>query len=143
MCLLTLTQIPQPMQSSSEMYDSLDVGLTSTHCLPAHREPTELQRCFQLMLLCQANQESQQLQRTNFHHGAALLAFLPALLWLAPVSIKSPRRVSEIQWVHWKAHTAQAIREPQAANPTRSHLASLTIAIRVSVSSPLPFLGAI
>ena len=34
-CVLTLTQIPQPIQSSSEIQAILDAEVASTHSLPA------------------------------------------------------------------------------------------------------------
>lgn len=99
----TLTQIPQPMHSSSEIHASLLALVTSMHSLPAHTDThthhahegdmavstqPQLQvgwaarlRCSQL--LCRTPVHTCPLL-TDFDNRAALLALLPALLGLAP-----------------------------------------------------------
>ncbi len=69
----TLTQIPQPMQSSSEIHAIFEPGLTSMQSLPRQHD------------ICLAHGlQLWPLPLTNFDHGAAFLALLTTFLRLAP-----------------------------------------------------------
>ena len=87
----TLTHIPHPIQSSSEIQAILEAGVASTHSLPVGCTAG-----FQHMPHHRANQEQLQVHAwpagwvpvklTNFDDRAELLALLPALLGLTPGS---------------------------------------------------------
>jgi len=185
--LPTLTQIPQPMHSSSEIHASLLPLLTSIHSLPAgqhthssmhawalqlstarvhswqcvHASRTPVERtkmeqaCTQAghawLVSCHAcNCHGQLLSRqsvfcirTNFHHWTALLAFLSALLGLAPAQQGKREQSTACCCCHCPPSSA-ATPFPAAAAAWQHlasrldkccYLSSLTMAIRVRVSS--------
>jgi hypothetical protein len=68
------------MQSSSEIHAILELGITSMHSFPAR--PIEHEGYG----YCMDAIDWSKAWRTNFDDWAALLAFLPALLWFTPVT---------------------------------------------------------